>query len=965
MGGKKSVTIGYRYYMGIHQAICHGPVESVGPVYAGEREIAGISASYSNGNVQQVFANSPDLFGGEKKEGGIQGAIDIMFGDSTQGQNGYLLSRVGASSSLVPAFRGIVSAVCKKIYIAAMSPYPKPWWWTVTDIPQKSWYPETATIQRAGQRFKGANPAHIIRDILLNPDYGLGLHFTRLDDTSFRAVALALYNEVFSMSLIHSAPEKAREFIQIILRHINGILYQDRTSGLIKIRLLRDDFVKANLPLFDTSNIITLGEFQRPSYAEMVNEIVLVYRRRGEFKDTVAVFHDLASIQAQGGIISQQVQFPGIDDDIIAGIIGNRELRQQSTPLAQVKLTVNRTGSSIVPGDPIRFTWPALGITEMVLRVIKTDQGDPRNNRVILECVEDIFALGTTKYLSPVDPIWQDPVVAPQPVLDSRVDELSYYDIATRFEGIPGFFTELMNTDAYIQGQAVASSPSPEYEIWDKLQASSLYTSKGSGVYTPSARLMENIDEKRLTVMIDHADEFELSEIEVGSYGYIGNEIVRIDQINFGTKVVTVGRGCLDSVPEPHLIGDRLWFTEGFTAFDDTKWQMNNTLDCRLLPRTGQGLFSVNDPLVTTLSKTLKARHYLPFPPGNVVFTNGGSYPTVLYDSGAVPATRMTWVNRNRLLQTVPGSLNDFFDGNITPEANITYEVGYFKETNLHGTVPNRIYTVPSATNQAEWTDEIADSAIPSFVMPPNNPDLEMAFYDNVIGGSLSPSTTAQNVVNTSFYQGNAQVTFGGGFDLGIFSLSGTGWAMSFDFIPDDLSTDRYQTLIAKQVGSGGFQIGVFYDRVQQRLATAFNSAMAPTTSANAVVFKKSKNQVLVIYTASSIAVYLNGVLANSLSFGLSYIGNPWILGQAFTTFGGPKQYFFSGKIGNLRIYNNQGLLASSFVGPNRPNKVFKVTITTIRTEGASTYKSYVPWSGIFSRTGWGNTWNQNFSGRI
>ena len=39
MGGSKTVTIGYKYYLGMHMVICHGPVDSVQAIIAGERYI--------------------------------------------------------------------------------------------------------------------------------------------------------------------------------------------------------------------------------------------------------------------------------------------------------------------------------------------------------------------------------------------------------------------------------------------------------------------------------------------------------------------------------------------------------------------------------------------------------------------------------------------------------------------------------------------------------------------------------------------------------------------------------------------------------------------------------------------------------------------------------------------------------------------------------------------------------------
>jgi hypothetical protein len=42
----------------------------------------------------QIYVDNPDLFGGEKKEGGVQGYVDIMMGGAAQPQNDYLVSKI-------------------------------------------------------------------------------------------------------------------------------------------------------------------------------------------------------------------------------------------------------------------------------------------------------------------------------------------------------------------------------------------------------------------------------------------------------------------------------------------------------------------------------------------------------------------------------------------------------------------------------------------------------------------------------------------------------------------------------------------------------------------------------------------------------------------------------------------------------------------------------------------------------
>lgn len=141
--GPKQI-IGYKYYLGMHLGLIHGPADYVLGITAGDKSVfTGKQASGS------LYINKPSLFGGEDTggEGGIQGTVDIEMGEPTQGQNSYLAARLDAD---VPAYRGIVAAVLRRVYIGT-SPYLKPWHFLLQRILLKSdgtaqWYSDKARI---------------------------------------------------------------------------------------------------------------------------------------------------------------------------------------------------------------------------------------------------------------------------------------------------------------------------------------------------------------------------------------------------------------------------------------------------------------------------------------------------------------------------------------------------------------------------------------------------------------------------------------------------------------------------------------------------------------------------------------------------------------------------------------------------------------------------------------------------
>lgn len=118
MGGSKKTTVGYRYNLGMHMILCHGPVDKMLRLRADGKDVW--MGDRSSG---RITINNPDMFGGEDREGGIAGALDFEPGWPTQGRNDYLQSRLGVD---IPAFRGVAGLVLRHMYLGT-NPYLKPW----------------------------------------------------------------------------------------------------------------------------------------------------------------------------------------------------------------------------------------------------------------------------------------------------------------------------------------------------------------------------------------------------------------------------------------------------------------------------------------------------------------------------------------------------------------------------------------------------------------------------------------------------------------------------------------------------------------------------------------------------------------------------------------------------------------------------------------------------------------------
>jgi hypothetical protein len=117
MGGKsKAVTVGYKYFAGMHMVVCRGPVDKVREIIVDDRLARDGTMTGGRYSIQ-----APELFG--STEGGVSGEIDMLNGFPDQTQNDYLVSKLG---EFTPSFRGVLSFVLRKMYLGN-NPYLKKW----------------------------------------------------------------------------------------------------------------------------------------------------------------------------------------------------------------------------------------------------------------------------------------------------------------------------------------------------------------------------------------------------------------------------------------------------------------------------------------------------------------------------------------------------------------------------------------------------------------------------------------------------------------------------------------------------------------------------------------------------------------------------------------------------------------------------------------------------------------------
>jgi hypothetical protein len=149
MSAKGGGTQGYRYLMSLLSGLCRGPIDELIEINVGDKQAWN---GHACSDVPQTIA-APDLFGGDDKEGGIEGPFAVYMGDEDQvlpGAGGGLPSVKDAIGGLVSDMRGVVTVWFDGM-VAAMNPYLKTWKFRVRRSRSgwyggNTWYPEKATI---------------------------------------------------------------------------------------------------------------------------------------------------------------------------------------------------------------------------------------------------------------------------------------------------------------------------------------------------------------------------------------------------------------------------------------------------------------------------------------------------------------------------------------------------------------------------------------------------------------------------------------------------------------------------------------------------------------------------------------------------------------------------------------------------------------------------------------------------
>lgn len=238
-----------------------------------------------------------------------------------------------------------------------------------------------------------ANPAYVIAAIICDAFGKLGLSKTNLDYPSFQRAAELLSSENHGYSRAFEGGETAAEMIDDVLRQIDGLIYEEPTTGTLVLKLIRGDYDAETALEVNTTNCEKIEGYETGWGPGSVNRLTAKYRRRShQYQIDTAVADNEANLVGQENVLDDvSVNFLGCTVPELAVQLAARELNAMSRPLAKCRAYVDRSFWNVRPGDVVRVVWTNYSIAGRMFRVVGVSRGDARSNQVVLDLMEDHF----------------------------------------------------------------------------------------------------------------------------------------------------------------------------------------------------------------------------------------------------------------------------------------------------------------------------------------------------------------------------------------------------------------------------------------------------------------------------------------------------------------------------------------------------------------------------------------------
>jgi len=674
----KKQIIGYQYFVGMDLAVCLGPGFIFKRLWAGKYELW--NGCLFDGECATVIRiDRPELFGGKDKNGGFTGDIGLFCGAYDQPQDSYLIQKIGPK---VPAYVGVAHLVLRGVWFGN-SPQIEPIIVEGSVFTNSLGLPDDLHIMPNGL---DANPIEILHDLYTNGWGNLGIDAGQINTVQWRTVAAKVRNEGNGMSIVVSNANNGGDLTKEILRQVAATIFQNPSTGLFELKLLRNDYVIADLPVLGPSEVSRVSNFTKKLWSETSNRVRVKFTDRDQaYKDdTVAQADDFANIRFQNKIAPNEVSYPGVKVATLANELAARDLSQLNVPLYQCELIVDRTTPGLLPGSVFVFNWPEYNIESMVMRIRSFGLGTLDDGEISMQVVQDEFSadavVNAPPAINPIPPIDYGPKLLNVGVLEMPywLKAASGYSLAPDTFGVvflarePGAsslgYNVVVNDDVGEITELLSLEPYTD----TAMLAADMPTFEGFATGVAASITIKNIRSlEALTVAND-------DELAIGRNLFtLNGELMNFrdsEDMGDGTfKLHDVQRALVDTTYTGGVANDVLFFIAG----QDGYLPEDMPASVKVQDVTGAGSFPLQDCTAYALVGTGRADR--PYPPDFLALDGEPRSLATTYPVGETAS--LAWRERNRLAN--PATLKFEADPSEAAEPGTVYVVKLVDEDGI------------------------------------------------------------------------------------------------------------------------------------------------------------------------------------------------------------------------------------------------------------------------------------------
>jgi Putative phage tail protein len=700
-------TTGYKYYIGLDEALCLGPDVKIITMWCGKDVVfqigtiaygTGSDASTEAGNyaiftddtlstpmtlpittTTRFYINAPNLFGGPKSAGGLSGWVTFYAGEDDETQSAYV-ERITGDPSL-PQYNGICRMVFESFYIG-----------TTTSLGAFNFELQRLTDDLNpgyGIVFNGMdlNCLEVAYQLITSTWGGWGMSADQLDLPSWQAASVTLYNEGNGMSLSLQSDKTIQNVLDTVCNQMDGFIFQNPTTTLLTVKLVRQDYSVPDLLVINQSDITEMSSFMKSTWDSTFNQVRCNFSNRVDYyKPGVACGQDFANINYQGKLNNNTITAEGVKDPSVANIIVMNGLIATCVPLYKIEIKCNRNASTLLPGDCFVLNYSPYNLSEMVFRVLNVDLGSLEDGTVAISAIQDKFAANTILFAPPAATLWHpNPQGQPKAIVTSAAIEMPYF-LQHRFNqtitiadgtakvyylaNSPSSLSTAFNAQLSLDSFATYADELTEADYSNTATLTATYsaTAGGTSRFDTVGFTVGNVTNTAIlnsdTTISDYTDGRGLCQIDAELISYSG-------YTNNGDGTYTllnIQRGFLDTLPASHSTGAYLWFLgTNASGMGAGLWPDTSSTKWREMDQRGAAGYPDTSAAQSVL--TLAQRAQSPLCP-SYLCVNGSRTPSPISDVGTVT---ISWYERNRF-DTV---LSWYASPTVTPEAGVTYTITY------------------------------------------------------------------------------------------------------------------------------------------------------------------------------------------------------------------------------------------------------------------------------------------------